>query len=52
MRNDVVVEKMIRLIEKLEKYCENITYEEFEKNEMLTEACIFNISQLGELTRK
>ena len=52
MRNDVVVEKMIRLIEKLEKYCENITYEEFEENEMLTEACIFNISQLGELTRK
>ena len=52
MRNDVVVEKMIQLIEKLEKYCENVTYEEFVKNEMLTEACIFNISQLGELTRK
>ena len=52
MRNDVVVEKMILLIEKLEKYCEDITYEEFAKNDMLTEACIFNISQLGELTRK
>ncbi len=44
MRNDVVVEKMILLIEKLEKYCEDITYEEFAKNDMLTEACIFNIS--------
>ena len=52
MRNDVVVEKMILIIEKLEKYCNNISYEEFVKNDMLTEACIFNISQLGELTRK
>ena len=42
MRNDIVVEKMIQLIEKIEKYCENISYEEFVKNEMLTEACIFN----------
>ena len=52
MRNDVVVEKMIQLIEKLEKYCDDVTYDEFVNNEMLTEACIFNISQLGELTRK
>lgn len=44
MRNDVVVEKMILIIEKLEKYCNNISYEEFVKNDMLTEACIFNIS--------
>lgn len=44
MRNDVVVEKMIQLIEKLEKYCANISYEEFVKDKMLTEACIFNIS--------
>lgn len=52
MRNDVIVEKMIQLIEKIETYCENVTYEEFEKNDMLIEACIFNISQLGEFTRK
>ena len=32
MRNDVVVEKMILLIEKLEKYCENVTYEENSEN--------------------
>jgi uncharacterized protein with HEPN domain len=52
MRNDLVVEKMLQLIEKIQSYCEDVTYETFSANDMLVEACVFNLSQLGELSNR
>ena len=47
-----VIEKMISLSEKILSYVNNTDYEAFVKNEMLVEACAFNLSQLGELSHK
>ena len=47
-----VVEKMVSIIEKIQSYIKNMDYEKFSKSEMIVEACAFNLSQLGELTRK
>lgn len=52
MRNDLAVEKMISLIEKIQGYCSDLEYNSFSKNEMLVDACIFNLSQLGEYANK
>lgn len=52
MRDKVIVGKMIRYAGKVQSYCKDVTYKEFCANEMLIEACVFNLSQLGELTTK
>lgn len=52
MKNNLIIEKMLLLIEKVQKYCREIDYEAFSKNDLLVEACVFNLSQLGELSNK
>jgi uncharacterized protein with HEPN domain len=53
MRNDIIVEKMISYTEKILGYCADCTsFEEFNGNHLLIEACVFNLSQLGELANK
>ena len=52
MRNNIIIAKMLGYIEKILSYCEGIDYEGFVSNSLLTEACVFNLSQLGELTTK
>ena len=52
MKNDLVIEKMLLLVEKVQKYCDGINYEIFSRNDLLIEACVFNLSQLGELSNK
>ena len=43
---------MMKYIDKILKYSSGMNYEEFKENEMVQEACVFNISQLGELANK
>lgn len=52
MKNDVIISKMLGYVEKIEKYSANMIYEEFVKNEIVVEACVFNLSQMGELANK
>ncbi len=52
MKNDVIVCKLMGYVEKIMKYSENMTYDDFVKNEMVMEACVFNLSQMGELVNK
>lgn len=52
MKNDIVISKMLAYIEKVLNYTTGMTYLEFEKNDMVVEACVFNLSQLGELANK
>ena len=52
MRDKVIVEKMIRYATKVCEYCKGISYDEFQSNDMLIEACVFNLSQIGELTTR
>ena len=52
MRNEIVVSKLIAYIEKLQTYCAGLSYEAFEQDTKLAEACVFNLSQMGELTNR
>ena len=52
MRNDVIISKILGYVEKILKYSANMSYEDFVKNEIVVEACVFNLSQIGELANK
>lgn len=45
------ISKMIEYIIKAEKYTKNITFKEFSNNEMIVDATVFAISQIGELVK-
>ena len=49
MRNDIILQKMLRYTMKLVEYCSGYTYDTFISDIKLVEACVFNLSQLGEL---
>jgi len=52
MRDKIITEKMLRYAAKVCNYCKDVSYDEFCANDMLIEACVFNLSQIGELTTK
>lgn len=52
MKDEKNVAKMIGLIDKIGKYCEGKNYDAFAGDDMLVEACVFNLSQLGETAHK
>ncbi len=52
MRNEVIVQKLQGYTEKILVYCESVTYEEFCRDTKLVEACVFNLSQMGELANR
>lgn len=43
---------MLAYIEKILEYCKDIKYSDFENNTLICDACVFNLSQIGELTTK
>ena len=49
MRNDIILRKMAGYIDKVLAYCEGIEYEQFIADSKTVEACVFNLSQIGEL---
>ncbi len=51
MRNEIILCKMLGYATKLTDYCSGYTYETFAADTKLVEACVFNLSQLGELCR-
>jgi len=51
MRNEIIIQKMYHYAGKLTAYCEGYTYDTFIMDMKLVEACVFNLSQLGELCR-
>ena len=52
MRNEVIIGKLIAYSEKILRYCDGITREAFEEDTKLVEACVFNLSQMGELANR
>lgn len=44
MKHDVIISKMLGYVEKILIYCDGMSYEEFAKNELVMEACVFNLS--------
>lgn len=51
MRNEIIVNKLIGYATKIVNYCSDKNYESFKEDTMLVEACVFNLSQIGELVR-
>ena len=43
MRNNVIIDKMIDIIEKLQSYVGENDYNSFSGNDMLVDACVFNL---------
>lgn len=52
MNNNIIIKKMLNYIDKILTYCRNTDYEKFRNNTLLTDGCVFNLSQLGELAAK
>ncbi|HBD65378.1 MAG TPA: hypothetical protein DC038_13205 [Clostridiales bacterium] len=52
MNSQRIIHKIINYIDSILKYINKITYEEFIVNSMMIEACVFNLSQIGELVNK
>lgn len=52
MQDEKHIAKMIALIDKIQDYCKDKTREEFLTNDLLTEACVFNLTQLGETSHR
>lgn len=52
MRNEIIISKMISYIDKILSYSKGLNYDDFTENSLILEACVFNLSQLGELTTK
>ena len=49
MKDKDRIGRMILHTHKIITYCENKTYESFSSDDMLVEACVFNLSQIGEI---
>lgn len=43
MRNDIILQKMLRYTMKLVEYCSGYTYDTFISDIKLVEACVFNL---------
>lgn len=52
MRNKVIVQKLLAYSEKVIGYCKGMDYEQFSSDSKLVEACVFNLSQMGELANR
>ena len=52
MKNKIIVEKILKYISKVLDYTEKTQYNDFINNSILVEACVFNLSQIGELSNK
>lgn len=52
MRNKMIVEKILKYISKILDYTKDTEYDAFISNSILVEACVFNLSQIGELANK
>jgi len=51
MRNEVIVQKLLIYTGKVLGYCEDCDYSAFVSDSKLVEACVFNLSQMGELCK-
>ena len=52
MKNRTILLKLIEHIDKIQGYCKDDSYESFSKNSQLVEACVFNLSQMGEMVNR
>ena len=52
MSNEIIIQKLIGYTEKIIGYCDGVSDEQFSADSKLVEACVFNLSQMGELANR
>ena len=52
MKNQKIIQKIINYIDSIIRYTRDVDYSKFRNNSMMVEACVFNLSQIGELVNK
>lgn len=52
MKNKKILMKIVSYINSILRYTKEVNYQEFKNNSMMVEACVFNLSQIGELANK
>ena len=52
MKTQVILRKIINYINTILTYTKDTNYKSFVENKMMVEACVFNLSQIGELVNK
>ena len=52
MKHEIIVQKLIAHIRKILGYCDGVSYAQFSADSKLVEACVFNLSQMGELSNR
>lgn len=51
-KDKIILTKMLKYIEELYEFIDCYTYETFKNDRKTTNACVFNLSQIGELAGK
>lgn len=51
-KDQIILDKLIERIQRTLTYCSHHTYLDFEQDTMLQEACVFNILQIGKLSKQ
>lgn len=51
-KDKIILTKMLKYINELYEFIEGYTYEDFKNDKKTINACVFNLSQIGELTTK
>lgn len=52
MKNRIIVEKMLQYAEKIAAYVDGLDQTGFTESPLVVDACVFNLSQIGELVAK
>lgn len=51
-RDSQTLQKILDRIDRTEQYCKNVNFDAFQADMMLQEACVFNVLQIGELSKQ
>ena len=52
MKDKIILEKILKYISELEEFIKDYTQESFQNDRKTINACVFNLSQIGELAGK
>lgn len=52
MKSEIIIQKIVGYVEKILTYTKGMEYKDFICKDLVIEACVFNLSQLGELSNK
>ena len=52
MKDKIILDKILKYIEEINQFIKGYTHEQFNKDRKTINACVFNLSQIGELAGK